>query len=126
MNPVPSADRLPEIRVRLAALPDAAWRQRPGDSGLIEDHTGRPVAVLGTSGDVPLPAGEFIAHAPADVAWLLAEVTRLHCRDAMVTALHQQLDRSGHLLSTRQIAAVIGHPGCPHHHAPTAADRSTQ
>ncbi|MGW3521462.1 hypothetical protein [Streptomyces hydrogenans] len=125
MHSVPSADRLPEIRARLAALPDAVWRQRAGDSGLIEDHTGRPVAVLGTSGDVPLPAGEFIACAPADVAWLLAEVTRLRCRDAMVTALHQQLDRSGHLLSTRQIAAVIGHPGRPHH-APTAADRSAQ
>ncbi|MER8233171.1 hypothetical protein [Streptomyces sp. NPDC094049] len=118
MNPVPSADRLPEIRARLAALPGTAWRQRAGDSGLIEDHTGRPVAVLGTSGDVPLPAGEFIAYALADVAWLLAEVTRLRCRDAMVTALHQQLDRSGHLLSTRQIATLIGHPG-PRHHTPT-------
>jgi len=126
MNPAPSADRLPEIRARLAALPDTAWRQRPGDSGLIEDHSGHPVAILGTSGDVPLAAGEFIAHAPADIAWLVAEVTRLRCRDAMVTALHQQLDRSGHLLSTRQIAAVIGHPGRPHHHAPTAADRSAQ
>ncbi len=125
MHLAPAADRLPGIRARLAALPDTAWRQRPGDSGLIEDHTGHPVAVLGTSGDVPLPAGEFIAHAPADIAWLLAEVTRLRCADAMVTALHQQLDRSGHLLSTRQIAEVIGHPG-PHHHAPTAAARSAQ
>ncbi|MEW5627219.1 hypothetical protein AB1388_11690 [Streptomyces hydrogenans] len=111
MNPVPSADRLPEIRARLATLPDTAWRQRADDSGLIEDHTGRPVAVLGISGDVPLPSGEFIAHVPADIAWLVAEVTRLRCRDAMVAALHQQLDRSGRLLSTRQIATVIGHPG---------------
>ncbi|MFB8043150.1 hypothetical protein ACFC8F_17890 [Streptomyces hydrogenans] len=125
MNPVPSTDRLPEIRARLAALPDTAWRQRAGDNGLLEDHTGRPVAVLGTSGDVPLPAGEFIAHAPADLAYLLAEVTRLRCRDAMVTALHQQLDRSGPLLSTRQIATLIGNPGRPHQ-APTAADRSAQ
>ncbi|MZE54305.1 hypothetical protein GTY86_24150, partial [Streptomyces sp. SID5770] len=85
-------DRLPEIRARLAALPDTTWRQRSGDAGLIEDITGQPVAVLGTSGDTKLPAGEFIAHAPADIAWLVAEVTRLRCRDAMVTALHQQLD----------------------------------
>jgi hypothetical protein len=105
------ADRLYEIRARVAALPDTTWRQRSGDAGLIEDITGQPVAVLGTSGDIKLPAGEFIAHAPADVAWLVAEVTRLRCRDAMVTALHQQLDRSGHLLSTRQIATLIGHPG---------------
>ncbi|MFE5896889.1 hypothetical protein ACFQ67_05625 [Streptomyces sp. NPDC056488] len=104
-------DRLPEIRARLAALPDTTWRQRSGDAGLVEDLTGQPVAVLGTSGDTKLPAGELIAHVPADIAWLVAEVTRLRCRDAMVTALHQQLDRSGHLLSTRQIAEVIGHPG---------------
>ncbi|MFJ3159702.1 hypothetical protein [Streptomyces kanasensis] len=44
-----------------------------------------------TGGDTQLPAGEFIARAPADVAWLVAEVTRLRCRDAMATALHQLL-----------------------------------
>jgi hypothetical protein len=114
-------DRLHEIRARLAALPDTAWRQRSGDAGLIEDLTGQPVAVLGTSGDTKLPIGEFIAHAPADIAWLVAEVTRLRCRDAMVTALHQQLDRSGHLLSARQIAGVIGHPGPATPPRPTGA-----
>jgi hypothetical protein len=112
-------DHLHEIRARLAALPDTAWRQRSGDAGLIEDLTGQPIAVLGTSGDTKLPVGELIAHAPTDIAWLVAEVTRLRCRDALVTALHQQLDRSGHLLSTRQIATLIGHPG------PTS-DRSTR
>ncbi|MFB7341207.1 hypothetical protein ACFCZ6_14215 [Streptomyces hydrogenans] len=76
------ADRLDEIQARLAALPDTTWRQRPGDAGLIEDITGQPVAVLGTSGDTKLPVGEFIAHAPDDIAWLAAEVTRLRCRAA--------------------------------------------
>ncbi|MET9954535.1 hypothetical protein ABZ135_23735 [Streptomyces sp. NPDC006339] len=97
-------DRLHEIRARLTALPDAAWRQRFGDAGLIEDITGQPVAVLGTSGDTTLPAGEFIAHARADIAWLVAEVTRLRCRDTMRP---DPLERLGAVLILRLGSAWV-------------------
>ncbi|UQA91046.1 hypothetical protein [Streptomyces halobius] len=56
-------DRLTAIETRLKAVPDG-WRQRVCDPGLIEDADGQPIAILGTSGDVRIPLGEFLASAP--------------------------------------------------------------
>ncbi|WP_174518354.1 hypothetical protein [Streptomyces vietnamensis] len=69
--------RIAEITARRSALPDAVWRQRDHDAGIVDDDAGRPIAVLGTSGEARVPAAEFIARAPADIEWLLSALTRL-------------------------------------------------
>lgn len=68
-------DRPTEIAAREAAATPGPWRQR-SDAGIVTDADGQPLAVFGTSGPHCADA-EFIAHAPEDVRWLLAEVKRL-------------------------------------------------
>ena len=63
-------DRIDEIHTRLAGahegMPWEAWE------GCVTDQGGEVVCHA-----APLDA-QFIAHAPADIAWLLAENYRLH------------------------------------------------
>lgn len=69
------SDRLTEIRARRAAIQHdgstTPWtHDDPGEC--VRSPNGRPVA------EVPMyDEREFIAHAPADIAWLLDEVERL-------------------------------------------------
>ncbi|TDC09410.1 hypothetical protein E1265_32230 [Streptomyces sp. 8K308] len=99
-------ERLIAIAARAKALPASAnhWRQRDTDAGLIEDADGHPIAVLGTSGDVYLPEGVFLAHAPRDMRWLLQQYTQM--REAL-NELWDRIDDAGSLMSTDYVQGAI-------------------
>ncbi|WP_143179598.1 hypothetical protein [Streptomyces yunnanensis] len=65
-------DRLTEIAARATAVTPGPWLQR-SDAGIVTDAEDRPLAVFGTSGPHCVDA-TFIAHAPEDVRWLLAQL----------------------------------------------------
>ena len=73
-------DRLNEIRARLdAATPGPWWtaEQRRPYSNPIWSRSDDPVTTGETIGSIYLqPDADLIAHAPADIAWLLDEVKR--------------------------------------------------
>lgn len=65
-------DRLEEIAGRLAAATPGPWEHNGGT--IDEEGGGRVARIYGWSGchaDWTEGNGEFIAHAPADIAWLL-------------------------------------------------------
>ncbi|WP_331722329.1 hypothetical protein [Streptomyces canus] len=101
----PETDRLTAIETRLKAVPDG-WRQRDGDAGLIEDADGDPIAVLGTSGDVRLPLGEFLAHVPADTEWLTQQLRRAW---AQLDKLRDRIDDAGSLMVRTHVETAIGY-----------------
>lgn len=72
-------DRLQEIRARLDAATPGPWQYHPDPIGALCGPDGRniitPYAGYGDSSD--WPDINLIAHAPADIAWLLDEVERL-------------------------------------------------
>lgn len=104
----PDVDRLIAIEARLKAVP-AGWRHRGGDTGVIEDDDGRPVAVLGTSGAEHLPLGEFIAAAPADTEWLTQQLRRAW---AQLDRLRGRIDDAGSLMHIHHVATAIDYvPG---------------
>ncbi|MER5973301.1 hypothetical protein ABT112_26845 [Streptomyces sp. NPDC002055] len=104
----PDTDRLNAIETRLTAVPDG-WRQRDGDAGLIEDAHGHPIAVLGTSGDLPLPLGEFLAAVPADTDWLTQQLRQAW---AQLDQLRDRIDNAGRLMDTNHVATAIDYvPG---------------
>ncbi|MFG2463336.1 hypothetical protein ACGFWE_40675 [Streptomyces sp. NPDC048523] len=101
----PDTGRLDAIETRLKAVPDG-WRQREGDAGLIEDADGHPVAILGTSGDVPLPLGEFLAHVPADTEWLAQQLRRAW---AQLDKLRDRIDDAGSLMVRTDVETAMGY-----------------
>ncbi|MGC2997129.1 hypothetical protein ACPF8X_01660 [Streptomyces sp. G35A] len=104
----PDADRLTAIEARLKAVP-SGWRQRDGDTGVIEDSDGRPVAVLGTSGAEHLPLGEFLAAAPADTEWLTHQLRQAW---AQLDRLRDRIDDAGILMHIHYVATAIDYvPG---------------
>jgi phosphopantetheinyl transferase (holo-ACP synthase) len=104
----PDADRLAAIEARLKAVP-SGWRQRDGDTGVIEDSEGRPVAVLGTSGAERLPLGEFLAAAPADTEWLTHQLRQAW---AQLDRLRDRIDDAGSLMHVHHVATAIDYvPG---------------
>jgi hypothetical protein len=104
----PDADRLAAIEARLKAVP-SGWRQRDGDTGVIEDSEGRPVAVLGTSGAEHLPLGEFLAAAPADTEWLTHQLRQAWAR---LDRLRDRIDDAGSLMHIHHVATAIDYvPG---------------
>jgi len=104
----PDADRLTAIEARLKAVP-GGWRQRGGDTGVIEDGDGRPVAVLGTSGADHLPLGEFVAAAPGDTEWLTQQLRRAW---AQLDRLRDRIDDAGSLMHIHHVATAIDYvPG---------------
>ena len=84
-------DRLTEIRARLDAATPGPWRvieplsqnHRPPRRMLVADLEAAQQS--SEIGNVQMSWFDtrFIAHAPADIAWLLAEVERLEKRVAM-------------------------------------------
>jgi hypothetical protein len=104
----PDTDRLAAIEARLKAVP-GDWRQRGGDTGVIEDCDGRPVAVLGTSGAEHLPLGEFVAAAPGDTEWLTQQLRRAW---AQLDRLRNRIDDAGSLMHIHHVATAIDYvPG---------------
>lgn len=101
---LPDTCRLNAIETRLKAVPDG-WRQREGDSGLIEDADGDPIAILGTSGDVRLPLGEFLANAPADTEWLVQQLKRVWTQ---MDKLRDRID-AGNIFDTSAVETAIGY-----------------
>ncbi|WOT40675.1 hypothetical protein [Streptomyces coeruleorubidus] len=101
----PDTARLDAIETRLKAVPDG-WRQRDGDAGLIEDADGHPIAILGTSGDVRLPLGEFLADAPDDTRWLAQQLRRAW---AQLDKLRDRIDDAGSLMDTCAVETAIGY-----------------
>lgn len=83
------SDRLSEIRKRREAATPGPWRMTT-QGGVESVHYRGPgedftsVAATRTPGD-----WEFIAHAPADIDWLLAEVERLHSWDGLMALLDE-------------------------------------
>jgi predicted subunit of tRNA(5-methylaminomethyl-2-thiouridylate) methyltransferase len=77
-------DRLAEIRARLDAATVAGW----GDEKWVETFT--PLRSVGA---------RFIAHAPADIAWLLAELERYRADEAERVRISGELRR---LLNERE------------------------
>ena len=68
-------DRLQEIRARLDAATPGPWEN---EFGVVADANGNRHYIPNEYGDWDNPADpDFIAHAPADIAWLLDEVERL-------------------------------------------------
>lgn len=71
-------DRLAEIRARLNAATPGPWEWREwscGDEAITgPDNTG---FVVNVDEATPHADADLIAHAPADIAWLLDEVERL-------------------------------------------------
>ncbi|MPY38294.1 hypothetical protein FNH09_45965 [Streptomyces adustus] len=98
-------DHLTAIETRLKAVPEG-WRQRDGDAGLIEDADGRPIAILGTSGDARLMLGEFIAAVPADTAWLAQQLRRAW---AQMDRLRDRIDGAGSLMDRDYVASAVGY-----------------
>ena len=77
-------DRLQEIRARLDAATPGPWNfgRIAGDWGSVHTH-GRTNVVINSEDDGGYAADQdLIAHAPADIAWLLDEVERLRGGDA--------------------------------------------
>lgn len=69
-------DELASITARLAAIGSGNWRvNRIGD--VVEDIGDQDTRIIAEMIDVDGPIAPFIAHAPADIAALLAEVERL-------------------------------------------------
>ncbi|MCF3132469.1 hypothetical protein [Streptomyces olivochromogenes] len=101
----PDTDRLTAIETRLKAVPDG-WRQREADAGLIEDADGHPIAVLGTSGDVQLRLGEFLASAPADAEWLAQQ---LRWAWTQLDKLRDRIDDAGSLMVRTHVETAIGY-----------------
>ncbi|MGX1913604.1 hypothetical protein ACWIID_32895 [Streptomyces phaeochromogenes] len=99
----PDTGRLDAIETRLKAVPDG-WRQREGDAGFVEDTDGHPVATLGTSGDVRLPLGEFLAHVPADTEWLAQQLRRAW---AQLDKLRDRIDDAGSLMVRTHVETAI-------------------
>ncbi|AXK34672.1 hypothetical protein DVA86_20485 [Streptomyces armeniacus] len=102
-------DRLAEIEARVRALPECDWRQREDDTGVIEDTDGQPVLVLGTSGDTRLPAGEFLAHAPDDVRWLIQELTQARAQLAELDATRDRIRTWMAARDTEEAASDTAH-----------------
>ena len=101
----PDTDRLTAIETRLKAVPDG-WRQREGDTGLIEDADGHPLATLGTSGDAQLPLGEFLASAPADTEWLAQQLRRAWTQ---LDKLRDRIDDAGSPMVRTHVETAIGY-----------------
>ncbi|MFC9916229.1 hypothetical protein [Streptomyces sp. NPDC127197] len=101
----PDTDRLTAIETRLKAVPEG-WRQRDGDAGLIEDADGHPIAVLGTSGEVRLPLGEFLVFASADTEWLTQQLRRAW---AQLDKLRDRIDDAGSLMVRTHVETAIGY-----------------
>lgn len=78
------SDRLQEIRARLDAATPGPWEWREwscGDEAITgPDNTGFVVNVDETT---PHADADLIAHAPADIAWLLEKVEELTKRVRM-------------------------------------------
>lgn len=74
-------DRLQEIRARLDAATPGPWHVHPVGSIEVRrlDYSGFVVARANHDDDADL-----IAHAPADLAWLLAEIDALRERVAVL------------------------------------------
>ncbi|MFI8194691.1 hypothetical protein ACIF8T_39340 [Streptomyces sp. NPDC085946] len=102
-RPLTPADRLDAIEARLNTVPDG-WRQRDDDAGLIEDGDGHPVAVLGTSGDIRLPLGEFLAAAPADTKWLAQQLRQAW---EQLDRLRARIDDADSPVDTHHAATAI-------------------
>ena len=76
-------DRLAEIRARLDAATPGPWFHYPGEPW-VTNATDEPRIIVATvSPRMTGDNADLIAHAPADIAWLLAEVERLQKRVAM-------------------------------------------
>lgn len=100
----PDTGRLDAIETRLKAVP-GGWRLRQGDAGLIEDADGQPIAILGTSGDVHLPVGEFLAAVPADTEWLAQQLRRAW---RQIDTLRDRID-AGNIFDTSAVETAIGY-----------------
>ena len=93
-------DHIAGIRARLAAIAHVPtpWRQRVGDPLLIESAENGEVAECGFAHDAfsGEAIAELIANAPADLAYLLAELDRLRhivaAGDALREAAQTVLD----------------------------------
>lgn len=109
----PDTDRLDAIESRLQPVPDE-WLQRDGDAGLIEDAEGQPIAILGTSGDVRLPLGEFFANAPVDTQWLAQQLRRAWTQ---LDKLRDRIDNAGSLMDTNHVATAIDYVRGSREHA---------
>lgn len=69
-------DRLTEIRARLDAATPGPWKRSLSGSRYNPWKVHRGAILVALSGESPEDA-DLIAHAPADIAWLLAEVEEL-------------------------------------------------
>ena len=80
-----SQDRLTEIRARLDAATPGPWERHPSEPWIYVRRGPFTVNIIGTQLRAAQQHGDadLIAHAPADIAWLLAEVERLEKRVAM-------------------------------------------
>lgn len=69
-------DRLQEIRARLNAATPGPWH-RHDDEPWVTNSATPPMRIIATGLRGQRENAELIAHAPADIAWLLDEVERL-------------------------------------------------
>lgn len=91
-------EALEAIRARLARVaPSLPWAAVPDRAhhGLVRGLTGEAVADVYCGDRVHAPViADFIAHAPEDLAALLAEVERLRAREARVRLALVGIDKS--------------------------------
>jgi hypothetical protein len=99
-------DRLIEIRQRRAAIGEVNWAYRPDlapdsasndilqnarilEDGYIEEDS----IVAYDEGTIDDDTGRFIAHAPDDIDWLIAEIERLKAELVAALPLNLTLER---------------------------------
>lgn len=106
----PDTTRLAEIRARLDAATDGPWEATPNDRILGQprpEHAGeRAVAEALLSVDADL-----IAHAPADLAFLLSELeaaqTRLDAVEMLAQRMENEHGQSWNSISGRRIREAL-------------------
>lgn len=107
--------RLAAIEARVQALPHHGLRQRKGDAGVIVDADDQPIVVLGTSGDIKLPAGEFFANAPTDMQWLIEQLKEAHERIADLTETTETIRYTADVVCIRGGDVLLIERGWPPH-----------
>jgi hypothetical protein len=94
---------LEPIKARLSAATPGPWKRYyagidlDGEEMWYVGHNGGTVTIDGVAGDIPYtPDAEFIAHAPSDIAALVAEVERLRkVAEAAAEAIDAKTERDG-------------------------------
>jgi hypothetical protein len=113
---VSSTDRLREIRERLAKATPGPWKHQIWTT---RGDCRRPDAALhvveGPPPSLRFEDAQLIANAPADLAFLLGEVSRLDAENAELRAALEQHDTVGRFERMLDSGDPPGNPAIPAH-----------